>query len=178
MSEGKKPVATVKASFKKETVPAAAALGTKTAEVKKPEASKAVSAKKPAAGNDKKEVTKVEEKKTVAKKPAAKKPAVKKEAPAAKKPAVKKEAPAAKKPAAEKKAPAVKKPAEVEANVVLQFNGNDYTKERLLQSAKDVWQFDQGRDLADLKKVEIFVKPEDGKAYVLANGEESYSFNI
>ena len=154
MSEGKKPVATVKASFKKETVPAAAALGTKTAEVKKPEASKAVSAKKPAAGNDKKEVTKVEEKKTVAKKPAAKKPA------------------------AEKKAPAVKKPAEVEANVVLQFNGNDYTKERLLQSAKDVWQFDQGRDLADLKKVEIFVKPEDGKAYVLANGEESYSFNI
>ena len=58
MSEGKKPVATVKASFKKETVPAAAALGTKTAEVKKPEASKAVSAKKPAAGNDKKEVTK------------------------------------------------------------------------------------------------------------------------
>lgn len=166
MSEGKKPVATVKASFKKETVPAAAALGTKTAEVKKPEASKAVSAKKPAAGNDKKEVTKVEEKKTVAKKPAAKKPAVKKEAPAAKK------------PAAEKKAPAMKKPAEVEANVVLQFNGNDYTKERLLQSAKDVWQFDQGRDLADLKKVEIFVKPEDGKAYVLANGEESYSFNI
>ena len=154
MSEGKKPVATVKASFKKETVPAAAALGTKTAEVKKPEASKAVSAKKPAAGNDKKEVTKVEEKKTVAKKPAAKKPAVKKEA------------------------PAVKKPAEVEANVVLQFNGNDYTKERLLQSAKDVWQFDQGRDLADLKKVEIFVKPEEGKAYVLANGEESYSFNI
>ena len=54
MSEGKKPVATVKASFKKETVPAAAALGTKTAEVKKPEASKAVSAKKSAAGNDKK----------------------------------------------------------------------------------------------------------------------------
>ncbi len=91
---------------------------------------------------------------------------------------MKKEASAAKKPAAEKKAPAVKKPAEVEANVVLQFNGNDYTKERLLQSAKDVWQFDQGRDLADLKKVEIFVKPEEGKAYVLANGEESYSFNI
>ena len=105
---------------------------------------------------------KAEEKKAV---PAAK---AEKKAPAAK---AEKKAPAAK---AEKKAPAAKAAAEV----VLQWNGNDYTYDRLLQSAKDVWQYDQGKNVADFKKAVIYVKPEEGKAYVVVNDTDELSFDI
>ena len=72
---------------------------------------------------------------------------------------------------AEKKAP-------VAAEVVLQWNGNDYTYDRLLQSAKDVWQYDQGKNVADFKKAVIYVKPEEGKAYVVVNDTDELSFDI
>ena len=64
------------------------------------------------------------------------------------------------------------------AEVVLQWNGNDYTYDRLLQSAKDVWQYDQGKNVADFKKAVIYVKPEEGKAYVVVNDTDELSFDI
>ena len=167
MSTEKKPMATVKASF----------ISTKTEDTKVP------------AKKEEKKVVKKAEKKAVAVKAEEKKavpavkaeekkavPAVKaeKKAPAAK---AEKKAPAAK---AEKKAPAVKaeKKAPVAAEVVLQWNGNDYTYDRLLQSAKDVWQYDQGKNVADFKKAVIYVKPEEGKAYVVVNDTDELSFDI
>ena len=179
MSTEKKPTATVKASF----------ISTKTEDTKVP------------AKKEEKKVVKKAEKKAVAVKAEEKKavPAVKAEekkaVPAVKAeekkavPAVKaeekkavavkaeKKAPAAK---AEKKAPAVKaeKKAPVAAEVVLQWNGNDYTYDRLLQSAKDVWQYDQGKNVADFKKAVIYVKPEEGKAYVVVNDTDELSFDI
>ena len=172
MSTEKKPTATVKASF----------ISTKTEDTKVP------------AKKEEKKVVKKAEKKAVAVKAEEKKavPAVKAEekkaVPAVKAeekkavPAVKaeKKAPAAKaeKKAsaakAEKKAPAAKAAAEV----VLQWNGNDYTYDRLLQSAKDVWQYDQGKNVADFKKAVIYVKPEEGKAYVVVNDTDELSFDI
>ena len=174
MSTEKKPTATVKASF----------ISTKTEDTKVP------------AKKEEKKVVKKAEKKAVAVKAEEKKavPAVKAEekkaVPAVKAeekkavPAVKaeekkavpaakdeKKAPAAK---AEKKAPAAKAAAEV----VLQWNGNDYTYDRLLQSAKDVWQYDQGKNVADFKKAVIYVKPEEGKAYVVVNDTDELSFDI
>ena len=161
MSTEKKPTATVKASF----------ISTKTEDTKVP------------AKKEEKKVEKKAEKKAVAVKAEEKKavPAVKaeekkavpaakaeKKAPAAK---AEKKAPAAK---AEKKAPAAKAAAEV----VLQWNGNDYTYDRLLQSAKDVWQYDQGKNVADFKKAVIYVKPEEGKAYVVVNDTDELSFDI
>ena len=161
MSTKKKPTATVKASF----------ISTKTEDTKVP------------AKKEEKKVVKKAEKKAVAVKAEEKKavPAVKaeekkavpaakaeKKAPAAK---AEKKAPAAK---AEKKAPAAKAAAEV----VLQWNGNDYTYDRLLQSAKDVWQYDQGKNVADFKKAVIYVKPEEGKAYVVVNDTDELSFDI
>ena len=170
MSTEKKPTATVKASF----------ISTKTEDTKVP------------AKKEEKKVVKKAEKKAVAVKAEEKKagPAVKaeekkavpaakaekkasaakaeKKAPAAK---AEKKAPAAK---AEKKAPAAKAAAEV----VLQWNGNDYTYDRLLQSAKDVWQYDQGKNVADFKKAVIYVKPEEGKAYVVVNDTDELSFDI
>ena len=152
MSTEKKPTATVKASF----------ISTKTEDTKVP------------AKKEEKKVEKKAEKKAVAVKAEEKKavPAVKAEkkkaVPAAK---AAKKAPAAK---AEKKAPAAKAAAEV----VLQWNGNDYTYDRLLQSAKDVWQYDQGKNVADFKKAVIYVKPEEGKAYVVVNDTDELSFDI
>ena len=162
MSTEKKPTATVKASF----------ISTKTEDTKVP-------AKK----KEEKKVVKKAEKKAVAVKAEEKKavPAVKAEekkaVPAAK---AEKKAPAAK---AEKKAPAAKAEkkvpaAKAAAEVVLQWNGNDYTYDRLLQSAKDVWQYDQGKNVADFKKAVIYVKPEEGKAYVVVNDTDELSFDI
>ncbi len=190
MSTEKKPTATVKASFistKTEDTKVPAKKEEKKVEKKtekkvvavKAEEKKAVPAVK---AEEKKAVpaVKAEEKKAV--------PAVKaeKKAPAAKAekktPAAKaeKKAPAAK---AEKKAPAAKTEkkapaAKAAAEVVLQWNGNDYTYDRLLQSAKDVWQYDQGKNVADFKKAVIYVKPEEGKAYVVVNDTDELSFDI
>lgn len=173
MSAEKKPTATVKASFistktedtkvsaKKEEKKVVKKAEKKAVPAVKAEEKKAVPAVK---AEEKKAVpaVKAEEKKAV--------PAVKaeKKAPAAK---AEKKAPAAK---AEKKAPAAKAAAEV----VLQWNGNDYTYDRLLQSAKDVWQYDQGKNVADFKKAVIYVKPEEGKAYVVVNDTDELSFDI
>ena len=174
MSTGKKPTATVKASFistKTEDTKVPAKKEEKKVEKKaekkavavKAEEKKAVPAVK---AEEKKAVpaVKAEEKKAVPAVKAEKKKAV----PAAK---AEKKAPAAK---AEKKAPAAKAAAEV----VLQWNGNDYTYDRLLQSAKDVWQYDQGKNVADFKKAVIYVKPEEGKAYVVVNDTDELSFDI
>ena len=181
MSTEKKPTATVKASF----------ISTKTEDTKVPakkEEKKVVKkAEKKAVAvkaEEKKAVpaVKAEEKKAVPAVKAEEKkavPAVKaeKKAPAAK---AEKKAPAAK---AEKKAPAAKvekkaPAAKAAAEVVLQWNGNDYTYDRLLQSAKDVWQYDQGKNVADFKKAVIYVKPEEGKAYVVVNDTDELSFDI
>lgn len=170
MSTEKKPTATVKASF----------ISTKTEDTKVPakkEEKKVVKkAEKKAVAvkaEEKKAVpaVKAEEKKAVPAAKAEKKASAakaEKKAPAAK---AEKKAPAAK---AEKKAPAAKAAAEV----VLQWNGNDYTYDRLLQSAKDVWQYDQGKNVADFKKAVIYVKPEEGKAYVVVNDTDELSFDI
>ena len=90
--------------------------------------------------------------------------------------AVAKKAPAKKVP--EKKAPAKKAAASIKSELVIQFNGNDYTPERLIQSAKDVWLYDMGKDLADFKSVELYVKPEESKVYAVVNGTETISFVI
>ena len=170
MSTEKKPTATVKASF----------ISTKTEDTKVP------------AKKEEKKVVKKAEKKAVAVKAEEKKavPAVKAEekkaVPAVKAeekkavPAVKAEEKKAVAVKAEKKAPAAKaeKKAPVAAEVVLQWNGNDYTYDRLLQSAKDVWQYDQGKNVADFKKAVIYVKPEEGKAYVVVNDTDELSFDI
>ena len=186
MSVEKKPVATVKASFNSKT---AAPAG-------KAETVKAEDKEKKAAVKEEKKVDKKVEKKTAPAKAAA--PAAKATAPAAKTAEKKAEPAKAAAPAAkttEKKAEPAKKAApakkaepakaaekktaaKIEAEVVLQWKGNDYTYERLLQSAKDVWQYDQGKNVADIKTAQIYVKPENNKAYVVINGTDELSFDI
>ena len=101
----------------------------------------------------------------VEKKSIAKPEAAKTEAPA-KAEAVKA---AAKKPAAKK--------ADVSAKVVLQLGEREYNEAALVKIAKDVWKFDLGKNPADLKKIELYIKPEENKVYFVMNGE-SGDFNI
>lgn len=102
-------------------------------------------------------------KKTVAKKAPAKKTAAAKKAPA-------------KKTATARKTPAKKEA--LKAIVNLQFAGKSYTDDDLLKIAKDVWKYDLGNKAADLKNIELYVKPEESRAYYVINGEVTGSFAI
>lgn len=112
-----------------------------------------VTATKPAA----KAVAKETEVKTAVKE-AAKKPVVK----AAEKPATKK---VAAKPAAK-------------AEVTVEFSGKAYTTDQLVKIAQDVWVYDLGHKAADMKTVDLYVKPEENVAYYVVNGEITGSFAL
>ena len=96
---------------------------------------------------------------------AAKKTAAKAET-AAKKTAVKAETAvkkaAEKKPAARKTAP--KAPV---VNTVLQFNGKELSVAEMVEQAKANWTG------AAVKAVNLYIKPEDNRVYVVINGEEA-----
>lgn len=124
---------------------------------------KAVAATKPAEA-------KVEEKKVEAKKAVEEKKA----APAKKAAAPKKET--AKKAAPAKKEAAVKAATKVSVN--LQFAGKEYKAEDFEKMAKDVWQYDLGKKAADLKSVDLYVKPEENKVYYVMNGDVTGDFDI
>ena len=134
----------------------------KAAAAAKPVA-KAVAATKPAEA-------KVEEKKVEEKKVEAKKAVEEKKAAPAKKAA------APKKETAKKAAPAVKAVTKVSVN--LQFAGKEYKAEDFEKMAKDVWQYDLGNKAADLKSVDLYVKPEENKVYYVMNGDVTGDFDI
>ena len=121
----------------------------------------------------------VETKEAPAKKTTAKKTTTKKAA--AEKKEVKAEAaekkPATKKAATTKKVPA-KMAAEIKTAMTVQFDGKSYSQEDLLNIAKDVWQYDLQKDPAELKEVELYIKPEEHAAYYVMNGTEQGSFFI
>lgn len=124
------------------------------------------------AAEEKETVVKAPAKKAPAKKAAAKETSAEKKAPAKK--AAAKEAPA------EKKAPVKKAAAKktIKAEVSVQFAGKDYTAEKLVEIARDVWQYDLGKDAADFKEVKLYVKPEESAVYYVINKEVSGSFAI
>ncbi len=129
---------------------------------------KAVAATKAVETKETKEV-KAEAKKAPAKKETVKKETVKK-APA-------KKAPAKKAAATTKKAAPAKK-AEVKANISVQFSGKEYKTEDFVKIAKDVWQYDLGKKVADFKTVDLYVKPEESAVYYVINGEITGNFAI
>ena len=104
-------------------------------------------------------------------------------------PAKTEEKPAVKEPAAkkttEKKAPVKKaaaKPAakkvEIKENITLEFSGKTYTKEDLIKSIKDIWKYDYKKKVSELKSIDLYVKPEEGKAYYVINGQILGNFPI
>ncbi|MBR6967154.1 MAG: hypothetical protein IKH78_01375 [Ruminococcus sp.] len=149
-----KKAAPAKKPAEKKAAPAKKPAEKKAAPAKKPAEKKAAPAKKPA-----------EKKAAPAKKPAEKKAAPAKKATAAKKPAAKK--PAAKKPAAPKK-PA----ASVEIKVEIQALGSAVNTDQLVAKAK------KASGVKDVKKVDVYVKPEVNKVYYVVNGNTFGDFDL
>lgn len=80
----------------------------------------------------------------------------------------------AKKPAAKKTAaPAkqtAKKTVDIEVKTVLQFHGKEVVAADILETVKTVWvERFQGK-LEDIKTIEIYIKPEEHRAYFVVNG--------
>lgn len=88
--------------------------------------------------------------------------------------AVEKKAPVKKAPA--KKAPAKK--TELKTILSVQFDGKDYSTDDLVKIAKDVWKYDLKKKVSELTSIEIYVKPEESKAYYVMNDEMAGSFDI
>ena len=108
------------------------------------------------------EEVKEEVKKAPAKKAAAKKAEVKVEAEEVKVEEVKEV----------KKAPAKKaaaKKAEVKPSVLLQFGGQETSMDTLVENAKKAFEA-EGNNVADIKEIQIYVKPEEYAAYYVING--------
>ena len=85
---------------------------------------------------------------------------------------------AAKKTTTKTAAAKTKKAAAVKESISIQFAGKEYTTEQLVKIAKDVWEFDLAKNPADFKEVQLYVKPEEAKAYYVINGTETGSFDI
>ena len=118
-------------------------------------------AKKETAAQVKKETVAEAKKETAVKKEAAVE--VKKEAA----PAVAAKKPAAKKPAAKKSAP--KEKAERVENIFLQVGGREWNTAQL--RGPGLWPPTRrrGHRVSGIKRLELYVKPEDGKAYFVIN---------
>ncbi len=155
-------------------------------ETKKTESLKAAAKAPVAAPAAKEEVktaaaeVKAEAKKPAVKKasaPAAKKPAVKKAAVKTeeKKP-VKKEAKAEKKPAAKKETKAAS--TEVKTNIVLQYADKNVTFDTLVENAQNVCLYDMGKKASDIKKLDLYVKPEENTVYFVLNDKEHSQYGL
>ena len=75
--------------------------------------------------------------------------------------------------AVEKKATAKKttKRAELKTEMFLQFGEKEYTDKEILKLVKAVWTKEMKRKVGEMKKVQIYVKPEESAAYFVINGE-------
>ena len=96
---------------------------------------------------------------------------------AAVKPVVKEAAKETEKPAAKKttarKAPAKKVVAkkEVSADVYVQFMGRELLTKEIVANVKKAWAGMTGKKEEDIKELQVYVKPEENKAYYVVNGE-------
>lgn len=81
--------------------------------------------------------------------------------------------PAAKKPAAKKAAPAkktTKKDVTVNTSYVLQYAGKEVIASTILETVKTMWVEKFQGKLEEIKTIEIYIKPEENRAYFVING--------
>lgn len=133
------------------------------------------------AADTKATVTPVEKKATVAESTTEKKAVTAKKATeakseaktSAKKETVKKAAakkPAAKKTATTTKKTAAKKAQDIEAKTLIQYSGKEIAADDILETVKKVWVEKFQGKLEEIKTIEIYIKPEENKAYFVVNG--------
>lgn len=92
-----------------------------------------------------------------------------------KKPSVKKPV-AAKKPAATKKSAAKKTAAkkEIEVSTFIQYNGRQAEEKEIVARVKDAW-ISSGRKEDEIKKMVLYIKPEENAVYYVINETETGS---
>ena len=54
-------------------------------------------------------------------------------------------------------------------NVYIEFYGEQILQADVIAEAKKIWK-DSGKKAADLKKLEVYIKPEDDRIYYVFNG--------
>ena len=82
---------------------------------------------------------------------------------------------AAKKPAARKPAaPRKRAAAKASEEVYVQFGAGEWNAAALVEQAKADYAA-QGHDVASIKKVAVYVKPQEGKAYYVVNDTDTGS---
>ncbi len=89
------------------------------------------------------------------------------------------EAPAAKPVEATKKAPAKKAPAkkaDPKACVVIEFAGKQIVAKDVLEKAEKA--YEEAHKGAEIKTIEVYVKPEENVAYYVVNGEGSDDYKV
>ena len=139
----------------------------KKAEEKKPAAevkAEPVKAAEPAKTEKKPAEKKADSAKAAEKKPAARKPGRPKKTEAARKPGRPKKSETAKKPGRPAKKPAI----DVKPDVFVQFAGSEYSEADMMKKVVDIWEA-EGKKATAIKRVKLYVKPEDGKAYFVIN---------
>lgn len=147
----------------KKEAPKKAAPKKETKAVAKEEPKKAVAKEEP-----KKAAAKEEPKKAAAKE--APKKVAAKEAP--KKVAAKKETKAESKKTAKKETASHQ---EVQSKLVLQYGNISIDQDTLLQNIQNYLKADKGIEESQIQSLDVYVKPEEGRAYVVVNGEEQGS---
>lgn len=85
----------------------------------------------------------------------------------------------AKKTTAKKTTSAVKKTAAtVKTKIELQYGDKDISYDEIVKNAKNYLTKELGMSAADLKSLDLYVKPEENRVYYVANGKDAGSFEL
>ncbi len=60
----------------------------------------------------------------------------------------------------------------------IQIDGKDYTREQLIQSARDIWVYDMKRKLSEFNSIELYINVNESRAYYVINDDVTGSFDI
>ena len=77
----------------------------------------------------------------------------------------------AEKKAVVRKKTATAKKAEMTTEVFVQYWGKEVNAAEVSEQVKKIWTDEMKKDLADLKELKIYIKPEDDGAHYVINGE-------
>lgn len=65
----------------------------------------------------------------------------------------------------------------MKTNIYVEFYGEQVSKDELIKDAEKIW-VEAGKKATDIKKIELYIKPEEDRAYYVINDEFDGSFHI
>lgn len=71
-----------------------------------------------------------------------------------------------------------KKAVEPQVSYLLQFSGKEVNTANIYETVKTVWVEKFQGKLEDIKTIEIYIKPEENKAYFVINGESNGDYFV